>query len=490
MAYHIRFSDYPGTDTGPPDPERWIGPPGPPGPMGPPGDPGMGGTLTGPLILTTNTRIGLDTAAFGGVPNMFMRSDGGAAIFHADGWNDYTPTTSEGVNFKVFGNGGATEYWGVTGGPEGNGATLKVYSVSADWPTIGNILASNEGQLMLGNDTGTILNLQGPSGFLARNSIRLTAGGNGSPAVFRLIGESPGHMQLTANTTGYVYIGNTSFTGAEKGSLQVGGTVAATVNGFRIFGAPTGFNPIFSSVGDDTDIGITVAPKGSGNFKASNDALARGAWSTDMQRLRSNNTQLASGVESVLSGGGSNTAAGQYSVIGGGLQSNADGAYSTVPGGQRAWARGQYGWLGWASGVMQGIEEGDAQGSWRLLRGVTTASAAVRLTADGAAINSTAPNINSVVLGNDRATAMTVMLVGMDNTATTTRINAYFNEVLVGKDAVGAMVIAPGTARTLGSDIPTVAITVGAEGLLSIVVTPATANTWHFLAKLSCVEIM
>ena len=40
MAYKISYSDYPGTDTGPPDPERWIGPVGPTGPEGEKGDKG------------------------------------------------------------------------------------------------------------------------------------------------------------------------------------------------------------------------------------------------------------------------------------------------------------------------------------------------------------------------------------------------------------------------------------------------------------------
>lgn len=52
--YRLRYSDYPGTATGPPDPERWIGPPGPMGPVGPagvPGEPGEDGadsTVPGP----------------------------------------------------------------------------------------------------------------------------------------------------------------------------------------------------------------------------------------------------------------------------------------------------------------------------------------------------------------------------------------------------------------------------------------------------------
>jgi hypothetical protein len=68
-AYKLRYSDYPGTDTGPPDPERWVGPPGQPGrdgqdgvdgqdgekgdtgPIGPPGSVDAG-SVTGPLYWT------------------------------------------------------------------------------------------------------------------------------------------------------------------------------------------------------------------------------------------------------------------------------------------------------------------------------------------------------------------------------------------------------------------------------------------------------
>jgi hypothetical protein len=51
MAYKLHYSDYPGTDTGPPDPDRWIGPPGPPGPtgpQGPQGPTGAGSAVPGP----------------------------------------------------------------------------------------------------------------------------------------------------------------------------------------------------------------------------------------------------------------------------------------------------------------------------------------------------------------------------------------------------------------------------------------------------------
>ena len=55
MAYKISYSDYPGTDTGPPDPLRWIGPPGPQGNPGPPGEDGEDGEdgVAGPPGTTT-----------------------------------------------------------------------------------------------------------------------------------------------------------------------------------------------------------------------------------------------------------------------------------------------------------------------------------------------------------------------------------------------------------------------------------------------------
>lgn len=46
MTYKLRYSDYPGS-AGPPDPERWVGPPGPPGPPGAPGPPGPPGPGAG-----------------------------------------------------------------------------------------------------------------------------------------------------------------------------------------------------------------------------------------------------------------------------------------------------------------------------------------------------------------------------------------------------------------------------------------------------------
>ena len=55
MTYKIHYSDYPGTDTGPPDPERWVGRTGPPGQDGEPGEMGPRGPSGGggtPDVIT------------------------------------------------------------------------------------------------------------------------------------------------------------------------------------------------------------------------------------------------------------------------------------------------------------------------------------------------------------------------------------------------------------------------------------------------------
>jgi collagen triple helix repeat protein len=56
--YRLAYSDYPGTAVGPPDPERWVGPPGPPGSPGSPGPagpPGAASTVPGPAGPTGAT---------------------------------------------------------------------------------------------------------------------------------------------------------------------------------------------------------------------------------------------------------------------------------------------------------------------------------------------------------------------------------------------------------------------------------------------------
>jgi hypothetical protein len=102
-------------------------------------------------------------------------------------------------------------------------------------------------------------------------------------------------MMLAARGSGNVYIGNENYVGTIPGStLSVGGLSGNLVNGFRMAGTPPGANPVFSAVGNDTDIGLVVAPKGTGALYALNSGNARGTHSTDWQRNRALVTQVAS----------------------------------------------------------------------------------------------------------------------------------------------------------------------------------------------------
>ncbi len=106
--------------------------------------------------------------------------------------------------------------------------------------------------------------------------------------------------------------------------------------------------------GNETDIDIAINPKGNGAILAdipdglSSGGNKRGTYAVDLQSVRTNANQVASGINSVIagglsnlasngwstvSGGNTNTASGQYSNIGGGLTNTASGENSTIGGG-------------------------------------------------------------------------------------------------------------------------------------------------------------
>jgi hypothetical protein len=500
----------------------------------------VGGTLgvTGALSVTSNAtvngKLGLDTAATGGVPFMLLHSDGGNLNVLADAWAD---DDGFGLNFQVQGSRSAEEYWGVTGAVPGVGPSMKAYGVDLTADVRGIISAQNEGELWFGNDTGLVLKLVGPTGVPAENYVQLTSAYLGNTARVTAMGEASASLSLVASGSGTVYARNANgviatFTTALGGSVNyvavtatttgglaavtatgdanaslsvaasgtgtvfarnAGGTaaemlaVASSVNRVRLTSSVTGGDPSVSSVGSDTDIGLILEPKGTGAIQATTDGDTRGTYARDWQGLRSTSTQVASGVNAVISGGNYNRASAAHTVIGGGQLNIADGTYSIIPGGFRADTRGQYGWFGFASGFF--ATEGDAQGGWFILRGTSIAGAAVRLTSNGGAIDAVAPGINSVLIGSQRFVSFTIQIVGQKTTGAVTVGNAYFNDVLIAKEGGGTVIIyVGGSPRTLGLTLPTVGITIGGEGLLNVTCTPGDADDWQFVAKLSTVE--
>jgi hypothetical protein len=113
--------------------------------------------------------------------------------------------------------------------------------------------------------------------------------------------------------------------------------------------APNATVPVAALVATDaaTNVDAAVVPKGSGALLASiPDSAAtggnkRGQRAVDLQQIRATNTQVASGNESVVAGGRSNTASAQYAVVVGGLNNTASAQYA-VAGGFSSTASGNY----------------------------------------------------------------------------------------------------------------------------------------------------
>jgi hypothetical protein len=98
-----------------------------------------------------------------------------------------------------------------------------------------------------------------------------------------------------------------------------------------------------------TNVDAVIAPKGAGALLAqSPDNTAtggnkRGARSVDWQMSRSTNTGVASGADSVVSGGSGNSAQAQYDAVAGGIGNAAAGGSSAIGGGSGNSVASQYG---------------------------------------------------------------------------------------------------------------------------------------------------
>lgn len=77
-----------------------------------------------------------------------------------------------------------------------------------------------------------------------------------------------------------------------------------------------------------------------GSLHRGNGGNARGTDAVDLQRVRSNVAQVASGLYSTIGGGRDNTASNSYATVGGGRTNTASDLYTTVAGGQQNAASG------------------------------------------------------------------------------------------------------------------------------------------------------
>jgi len=91
---------------------------------------------------------------------------------------------------------------------------------------------------------------------------------------------------------------------------------------------------------DSGNTNLVISPSGTGALVASipdgtaTGGNARGTYATDLQKQRSANTQVASGIYSVIGGGLNNTASDEYATVAGGVGNTASGRRSFVGGGE------------------------------------------------------------------------------------------------------------------------------------------------------------
>jgi hypothetical protein len=103
-----------------------------------------------------------------------------------------------------------------------------------------------------------------------------------------------------------------------------------------------------SNVGVAADISLGLVPKGNGAIigaipdNAATGGGMRGSYAIDLQLLRANSTQVASGANSIVVGGANNTSSNQYSIVLGGSDNTSSGVSSVVVGGTLAEATGDY----------------------------------------------------------------------------------------------------------------------------------------------------
>ncbi|MBK7986736.1 MAG: hypothetical protein IPK11_07440 [Ignavibacteria bacterium] len=118
----------------------------------------------------------------------------------------------------------------------------------------------------------------------------------------------------------------------------------------RTTSSPNATVPVhqLAATGTEADIDLALSPKGEGALTAQRadgteaGGNKRGKYAVDLQLVRAENTQVASGMNSVIAGGERNTASGTHSSVGGGYINSALGSHSSIGGGFVNTATGWY----------------------------------------------------------------------------------------------------------------------------------------------------
>jgi hypothetical protein len=268
-----------------------------------------------------------------------------------------------------------------------------------------------------------------------------------------------------------------------------------------------------------TNSSLVLTPKGTGALIAgpkpdgtTTGGNARGSRAVDLQTIRTAITQVASGNQSTVSGGGNNTASGLSSTISGGSTNTASGTNSTVSGGTTNTASGTNSTVSGGttntasssnsvvSGGRDGLADrsgmrahsagqfaaqGDAQHGIFVLRCKTTTNTAVEMALDGGTTYLTIPSgkvmamkINISGVRSDGSTvAHYLRQYAVKNVGGTS--SQVYAPVTIGTDNISAIMGITGLALYVNDTDDTFRISV--TGVLS--------QTWRWVAIVDAVEI-
>ncbi|MBL7974016.1 MAG: hypothetical protein JNJ85_03835, partial [Candidatus Kapabacteria bacterium] len=189
------------------------------------------------------------------------------------------------------------------------------------------------------------------------------------------------------------------------------------------------------ATGSETNIDITLSPKGTGAISAhvadntTTGGNKRGQYAVDLQLgPRVNATEVASGQYAITAGGRANTASAQYSTVTGGLQNKAANIGASIAGGSFNVALGQNACVGGGTldtaignaSVVSGGENNTAGGTYSTVGGGENNTAGGIYSTVGGGYTNMASNTLSVVSGGSTNTASGIYSTvsgGIGNTA-------------------------------------------------------------------------
>jgi hypothetical protein len=330
--------------------------------------------------------------------------------------------------FRIAHTASAVNYVQVTGGTTGsvNGTTISSQGSDADVNL--RVVPKGAGYFYVRQDstasTGILLQNRSSTGS-PEMGIRFISGGfDLSDSRYAEISSTGGSANTLIFKTGNGSSPQEFQRIAANGDITLGGSNTApnfkivrngsAINFLQVTGAATGFGPLLSAQGTDTNIPLVLQPKGTGALQAqqtdstATGGNARGARAVDWQMNRDIAARVASGSFSIVAGGSANSATTTYTaalsglgntssgvanVVAGGIVNVGSGVFSAIVGGGYNTSGGWYNFIGGGS-----TNSGTANAAVTTQSGTMNGTTAVTLSGSNASIK-----IGQVITGTSIA---------------------------------------------------------------------------------------